>query len=102
MDFLHKPKPDPEVVNYPLNKEEAEMLLRLASTPEWGIFIRCIQFEAGMYRQAALNTPYGPNALELFRFNQALANNIGRIPLAVIEAADNILNEPNLNDLYDI
>lgn len=87
-------------IYYPLNKEEAQVLLALEGTPAWEIFLRCIKFEAEVYSRAALNVEYGPNALEKFRFNQALAQNLPRIPAAIMEAAKSV-TETSLDSLYD-
>lgn len=91
-----------QLIGYPLNKEEAHRILQLSETPEWQLFLRCVAFEAQQYANAALQTEYGPYAMEKFRFNQGLAVNIPRIPLAVVEAANLIANNvPDLNGIYD-
>jgi len=92
-----------ELEAYPLNKEEAERLLRLMESPDWQLFERCIRYEAKVYAQQAMFIGYGPLALEKFRFNQALANNLPRIPQAIAEAARTVLDDQqDLNSLYDV
>jgi hypothetical protein len=99
---IQKQETDPDISTYPLNKETARILLDMTSHPGWSIFLECLEFEAEVYKKAALSTDYGPNALEKFRFNQALAVNIPRIPRAILEAVDAVLDEDNsLDSLYD-
>lgn len=91
-----------ELESYPLDKEEAERLLRLMEHPDWQLFERCLRYEAQVYAKQAMFIGYGPLALEKFRFNQALANNLPRIPMAIAEAARIVLDEQkDLNSLYD-
>ena len=88
--------------NYPLNKEEAHQLLSLFESPVFQLYLRCNNFEAQQYAAAALQTTYGPDAIERFRFNQALANNVPRIPYKILEAAQAVIDYvPDFNSLYD-
>lgn len=95
--------PDQKVDVYPpLNKETAQILKDMTSHPGWSIFLSCVKFEADLYKQAALNVGYSPHALEVFRFNQALGQNIDRIPLAVLESMNAVLdNENSFGNLLD-
>lgn len=89
-------------VNYPLNKEQARVLQDMTTHPGWSIFLECLKFEANVYKQAALNTPYGPDAIEKFRFSQGIAQNLERIPAAIIESLNAVLDESNsLSGVYD-
>lgn len=88
--------------NYPLNKEQASTLLDMTSHPGWSIFMECLRYEESVYIRLMQNLEYGPNALEKFRFYQALANNIGRIPNAVLEVANDVIDDKkSLNSIYD-
>lgn len=99
---VEKAELDPEISSYPLNKESARILQDMTAHPGWSIFLNCLQFESDVYAKAALSTAYGPNALEIFRFNQALAVNLPRIPRAILEAANDVLDDENtLDSLYD-
>lgn len=89
-------------INYPLNKQEAEVFIDLTQHPGWEIFVKCMQFEAELYDKANHGLEYGPYALEKFRFNQGLAANLPRIPAAIVEAANIVLDSGNtLDSLYD-
>lgn len=94
--------PEQQINSYPLNKESARILLELTSHPGWSILMSCFAHEAQVYSNAALQVDYGPNALEKFRYNQALAMNIPRIPRAIIEAANDVLDDnKTLDSVYD-
>lgn len=87
---------------YPLNKETAEIFLDMTRHPGWLIFLQCVEYEANLYKDVMLNTGYGPHALEKMRFHQALATNLPRIPRAIIEAANSVLDDGNtLDSIYD-
>lgn len=91
-----------DVGKYPLNKEEAHQLIALMDSPIFQLYLRCNNFEAQQYAAAALQVPYGPDAIEKYRFNQALANNIPRIPVAILEGAQGVIeNVPDFNAIYD-
>lgn len=88
--------PDEKIEVYPpLNKETAQILRDMTSHPGWSIFLNCVKFESDLYRQAALNVEYGPHALEKFRFNQALGQNVERIPKAILESMEAVLDGKN-------
>ena len=92
----------PVPVNYPLNKQEAEQLLTMTASPGWAAYIKCMEFEAQVYVNAVLQQSYEPYAMEKIRFNQGLAANLTRIPVAIIESANAVLNNTvSLDSLYD-
>lgn len=92
----------PVPVNYPLNKQEAQQLLDMTAQPGWAAYMKCMEFEAGVYTNAVLQQPYEPYAMEKIRFHQGLAANLTRIPVAIIESANAVLNSTvSLDSLYD-
>lgn len=89
--------------NYPIDKEQAAQIQQMIAHPGWKHFIECLQFEADIYTNAMLSVPVtDPFYKEKMISNQAVSTNIVRIPAAINEVVETILDEEyGMKSLYD-
>lgn len=78
-----------------MNTEEANLLLELASHPGWAIYMQQCEQHRQLYATIMLGVPYGPYAEQKFRHYQTLAQNVSRIPRAIMEEAYEIVEGKN-------
>ena len=87
---------------YPINKDEAENLRQMFSSPAWSSYVKCVLHEVSLHKELALSTAYGPDAIEKFRFNQGIAQNLTRIVSGIVEEVDLLLSDPKTLDELDV
>lgn len=75
--------------------EEAQAVVLMTQTPGWAVFESMLQRYRQMYLELGVNTPHDAYALEKFRHYQTLAQNVVRIPQAIKEEAEEIIDAVN-------